>query len=133
VEHLTAPFSHAPVPAFAGLAAVILGGGVAWRLYRGALSDPLPGHLGRLSRWMRDRFYIDPLYDRVIAGTQDAMARVADVFDRWILAGGVVKGLHGTIGLWGRALRLVQTGSLQTYALLFAAGVVLVLALVLTR
>ena len=132
-EHLIAPFTHAPVPALAGLAAVILGGGVAWGLYRGALRDPLPVHLGRLSRWMRDRFYFDELYDRLIAGTQDAMAWVADAFDRWILAGAVVRGLHGAVELGGRALRLVQTGSLQTYALLLAAGVVLVLAWMLFR
>lgn len=131
--HLIAPFTHAPVPALAGLAAVILGGSVAWRLYRGALRDPLPEHLGRLSRWMRDRFYFDELYDRLIAGTQDALAWVADAFDRWILAGAVVRGLHGAVGLGGRALRLVQTGSLQTYSLLLAAGVVLVLTWMLFR
>ena len=57
--------------------------------------------------------------------TQETLARVADWFDRWIIAGLLVRGTHGTTELFGRALRLVQTGSLQTYAFLFAAGVVL--------
>ncbi|MCZ7640107.1 MAG: hypothetical protein M5U12_31060 [Verrucomicrobia bacterium] len=73
------------------------------------------------------------MYDRLIAGTQDAVAWLADAFDRWILAGAVVRGLYGAIELGGRALRLAQTGSLQTYALLLAAGVVLVLAWMLIR
>ena len=42
-----------------------------------------------------------------------------------------VRGTHGTTELAGRALRLLQTGNLQTYALLFALGVALVLYLVL--
>ena len=52
-------------------------------------------------------------------------------FDRWIIAGLAVRGTHGTTELVGRALRLLQTGSLQTYAFLFAMGVALVLYLVL--
>ena len=42
-----------------------------------------------------------------------------------------VRGTHGTVELVGRALRLIQTGSLQTYAFLFAMGVALVLYLAL--
>jgi hypothetical protein len=42
-----------------------------------------------------------------------------------------VRGTHGTTELFGRALRLVQTGNLQTYAFLFVAGVAVVLYLVL--
>ena len=40
-------------------------------------------------------------------------------------------GAHGTTELFGRALRLVQTGNLQTYAFLFAVGVAVVLLLVM--
>ena len=61
----------------------------------------------------------------------DFLAAVADWFDRWIIAGFAVRGTHGTTELAGRALRLLQTGNLQTYAFLFALGVALVLYLVL--
>ena len=61
----------------------------------------------------------------------DLLAAVADWFDRWIIAGLGVRGTHGTTELVGRALRLLQTGNLQTYAFLFALGVALVLYLVL--
>jgi NADH:ubiquinone oxidoreductase subunit 5 (subunit L)/multisubunit Na+/H+ antiporter MnhA subunit len=82
---------------------------------------------------MRERFYFDELYARLVASTQDAAARLVDLADRWVLAGAVVKGTHGTVELLGRLLRRVQTGSLQVYAILFAAGVVVVLFLMNQR
>ena len=133
LQHLVEPFVHAPVAAFGGLLAVAVGFGAAWFFYHGAVSDPLPAKLGALARAMRDRFYFDEIYERLIAWTQDALARVADVVDRWIIGGVLVKGTHGTVELMGRLLRLVQTGNLQTYAFLFAAGVVILLYFVVAR
>jgi NADH-quinone oxidoreductase subunit L len=126
-----APFNHSPLAAFAGLFAVGLGFSFALGCYGKAERDPLPEKLGALARAMRNRFYFDEIYDEIIAKTQDALATAADWFDRWIVAGLLVRGAHGTTELFGRALRLVQTGSLQTYAFLFAAGVAFVLFFVL--
>jgi len=121
------PFEHAPVAATSGLLAVAVGFVLAWLLYRGAVQDPLPARLGSAARWMRERFYFDELYARLIAATQDAAAFLLDLADRWLLAGAVVKGISGVVRLWGELLRRVQTGSLQVYATLFALGVVVVL------
>lgn len=123
MNHLVAPFQHAPVPAAAGLAAVGLGLILAWLIYRQASMDPIPGRLGLVAVWLRRKFYCDELYDALIAGTQDQLARWADAFDRWIIAGAMIRGLHGTVELSGRVLRLVQTGHVQTYALWFVLGV----------
>jgi NADH-quinone oxidoreductase subunit L len=137
VEHLNvldqifAPFNHAPMAAGAGMLAVLFGFFAAFGLYSGAASDPLPSKLGALSRAMQNRFYFDGLYDSIIALTQDAFATVADWFDRWIISGLFVKGLTGVTELFGRALRLVQTGNLQTYSFLFVAGLALLLLYVL--
>jgi hypothetical protein len=38
-----------------------------------------------------------------------------------------VRGVPGTVDVLGRVLRLVQTGNLQTYAFLAAAGLALLL------
>jgi len=133
IHQLAEPFAHAPVAAWAGLVAVGAGFALAWMLYRGAVLDPLPSRLGAVARWMRERFYFDALYARLVASTQDAAARLVDLADRWVLAGAVVKGTHGTVELLGRLLRRVQTGSLQVYAILFAAGVVVVLFLMNQR
>ena len=100
-------------------------------LYSDAKTDPLPEKLGSLARAMRNKFYFDELYARLIALTHEALSYAADFVDRWFVAGAMVRSAHGTTELLGRTLRLVQTGNLQTYALLFSAGLVLILYLML--
>ena len=127
LETIFAPFGHTPLAALVGLGVTVFGFSFAYGLYANAEKDPLPGKLGFLSRGMRDRFYFDEIYSGLIAITHEAVSRLADWFDRWIIAGLGVRGLHGSTEIFGRALRLVQTGNLQTYAFLFVAGIVLVL------
>lgn len=128
-----APIVHAPVAALFGIFAVVVGLTVAYKFYANARRDPLPEKLGALSRAMRGRFYFDEIYSALIFMTHEAIARLADAIDRWIIAGLLVRGSHGTAELFGRALRLVQTGNLQTYAFLIVAGVAVVLFYVLFR
>ena len=92
-------------------------------LFRSQSKDPLPGTLGRLARAMRKKFYFDEIYEAVCIPLHDGLACLADWFDRWIVSGLGVRGIHGTAEVVGRALRLMQTGNLQTYAFLFVAGV----------
>jgi NADH-quinone oxidoreductase subunit L len=127
LQEMFAPFGHAPLAAMAGLAAVIFGASFAYALYANAARDPLPEKLGALARGMRNRFYFDEIYEFLIRITHEAISRLADWVDRWIVAGLFVRGTHGTTEILGRALRLVQTGNLQTYAFLFVAGVVVVI------
>ncbi|MDB6109450.1 MAG: Proton-translocating NADH-quinone oxidoreductase, chain, partial [Pedosphaera sp.] len=85
-------------------------------------------------RAMRNAFYFDDLYEKIlIPCPQEALAKLADAIDRRIIAGFVVRGSQGTTELVGRALRLLQTGSLQTYAFLLVAGVAVVLYFILVR
>jgi NADH-quinone oxidoreductase subunit L len=123
LDHLFSPFNHAPASAFLGLGAVGIGFLLAQRLYANAETDPLPEKLGWVSEFVRDRFYLDELYAILIRITHDALAQVSDALDRWVVSGFLVKGTHGSVELLGRGLRLLQTGSLQTYALMFAVGV----------
>ena len=46
---------------------------------------------------------------------------------RWIIAGLGVRGTSGAVDLTGCLLRLVQSGNLQTYALLLALGLLVML------
>ncbi len=117
------PFSHSPLPAFLGLLVFMLGVAAACSFYWGAKEDPLPSKLGWFARAMKDRFYFDEIYSALVRLTQETIATAAAWFDRWILSGLMVRGAHGTTELVGRALRLAQTGNLQTYALLLAFGV----------
>src|SRR5436190_24082671 len=130
-QQLFAPFVHSPLAVSFGLLAAALGFVGAYALYANATKDPLPETLGALSRAMRNRFYLDELYEAPAIRLHDLLAEAAAWLDRWIIAGFVVRGTHGTTEFLGRALRLLQTGNLQTYAFLFALGVAVVLYLAL--
>lgn len=133
LENFLAPFGHSPLAAGASLVALVAGFSLAFAIYRGATHDPLPDRLGAFARAMRKKFYFDELYDFFIRITHEALARLADVLDRRLIEGFAVRGVSGTTDILGRALRLLQTGNLQTYTFLFAAGVLIVLVMVLYR
>jgi NADH-quinone oxidoreductase subunit L len=130
-RQLIAPFLEAPLAASLGLLAAAFGFVSAYSLYSNAAKDPLPDRLGVVARWMRDRFYLDELYEATFIRFHDFLAAIADWIDRWLIAGLAVRGLHGTTEIIGRTLREVQTGNLQTYAFLFTLGVALVLLFML--
>ncbi|MGV3755270.1 MAG: NADH-quinone oxidoreductase subunit L [Verrucomicrobiota bacterium] len=132
-NNILEPFGHAPVAAFSGLAAVGIGGLAAFLLYNNATSDKFTAKFKTLSKLMSNRFYFDELYEKLIKVSQEALASFADAVDRWIIAGLLVRGVHGGTELTGRVLRLVQSGNLQTYAFLFALGAAIVMFLTLAR
>jgi NADH-quinone oxidoreductase subunit L len=131
IESLLQPFGHNLLAAMFGILAALIGVSLAATFYWNATRDPLAVHLGWLSRAMRNRFYFDEFYSWLISVTHEALSKLADWFDRWIIGGLIVRGTHGTTEIFGRALRMVQTGNLQTYAFLFALGVALLLFFVL--
>ena len=132
VERLLEPLLE-PVPMAVGLAVVVIGFLAARTLYRNTESDPLPARLGALSRAMQNRFYFDELYEATVIRLHDAIAAAADWIDRWIVEGLCIGTVRFSVDLTGLALRHVQTGSIQTYAFLFAIGVALLLYLVLVK
>jgi NADH-quinone oxidoreductase subunit L len=126
-----APFQRAPMAAILGLAAFAAGIVSAYLLYAKAESDPLAVDFKGLSNLLRRKFYFDEMYAELIALTQESLATFANGLDSSLKL--FIRGLHGSTELTGRALRLVQTGNLQTYALLFAAGIAVVLYFMLMR
>jgi NADH-quinone oxidoreductase subunit L len=130
------PEAHSDHPVLAMAASVgafLLGLAFALRLYWQAEQDPLPEKLGALARTLRNRFYFDEFYEATVIKLHDGIATVANWIDQWIVAGLMVRGAHGTTELLGRALRLAQTGNLQTYAFLMVLGVAVVLWFVIGR
>lgn len=125
------PFNHSPLGAFLGLCLMAFGLSVACFVYWGASADPMPARLPRLSRALRNRLYADEIYAATVIPLHDGFAALASGFDRWIVQGFFVRGISGAVDLFGRGLRLAQTGNLQTYAFLFVAGVALVVLLAL--
>jgi len=125
---------HTPDPLilFASVIAVVFGGLLANSIYRNATDDPLPAKLGFIAKAMKARFWFDEVYQWFIDKVQERLAKLADIIDRWVIAGLLVRGTHGSTELVGRVLRLAQTGNLQTYAFWFAAGLAAVLLFALS-
>ena len=125
---------HAPDPLilFASVIAVLFGALLANSIYRNATDDPLPVRIGFIARAMKARFWFDEIYQWFIDKVQERLAKLADIIDRWIIAGLLVRGAHGSTELAGRVLRLAQTGNLQTYAFWFAAGLAAVMVFALS-
>ena len=130
-QMLFEPFAQAPLTASLGILAVIIGFFAAFTLYAKADQDPLPAKLGGLATAMKNRFYFDELYEATVIRLHDFIAAVMDWIDRWLVEGLGIGLVRGGTDLTGRALRLVQTGNLQTYAFLFVLGVAVVMWLVL--
>jgi len=122
-----------PMPMFIGIGVALAGIFLAFALYKNGDKDPLPAKLGWFARWMKNKFYFDELYEATFIRAHDFLAAVADWIDRWILEGAIIGAIRGGTDLSGRALRLAQTGNLQTYAFLFVLGVALLLYFVLGK
>ena len=130
---LIEPFTHSPLAAAMGLLAFAIGLFAAFTLYKNAVTDPLPAKLGIVATAMKNKFWFDEIYEATFIRTHDFIAAVADWIDRWIVEGACIGLVRGGTDLTGRALRLVQTGNLQTYAFLFVLGVALLLYFVLGK
>jgi NADH-quinone oxidoreductase subunit L len=95
---------------------VAMGVGLAFAIYRGQASDPL--HIRVLAK----KFYFDEFYDREIVGGFQIFSNILAWIDSWILDGVIIRGAaYLSVGV-GEMLKLLQTGSLQTYAFLFSLG-----------
>ena len=126
-QRIVEPFTHSPVAATIGILAVIVGFFAARTLYRNATNDPLPAKLGGFATAMKNRFYFDEIYEATFIRAHDFIAAVMDWIDRWLVDWACIGLVRGGTDFSGRALRLVQTGNLQTYAFLFVLGVAVVL------
>ena len=132
-QRMVEPFAHSPVAATIGILAVIAGFFAAFKLYGHTETDPLPAKLGGFATAMKNRFYFDEIYEATFIRAHDFIAAVMDWIDRWLVDWAGIGLVRGGTDITGRALRLMQTGNLQTYAFLFALGVAVVLYFVLGK
>jgi NADH-quinone oxidoreductase subunit L len=113
---------HFGTVAIVSLLALVIGVAAGWFLYQNKDRDPVCIPL------LRERFKIDWFYDNIlIRYGQNAFAAVVHFFDEFLINGLLVGGLSRSAASLGNLFRLVQSGSLQGYALTFGLGVVLVI------
>jgi len=114
------------VPALATMV-LIAGTGLAIALYRDRTSEPVDVEV------LRYKFYFDELYAWLIRWTQELLARVSALVDRWVIDAGAVGGSSRMTWGIGAVLRLIQVGNLQAYAFLFGLGVVVLVYFAVIR
>ncbi len=103
---------------FASIGTLILGVGLGFALYAGRNTDRLSIPL------FKRRFFLDEIYQGIIAVFHDGLATISDLLDELLVDGLISKGGGGLASGIGNTLRRLQSGNLQGYAFLFGAGVI---------
>ena len=111
-----------------GSAAGLLGIGLAYVMYivSPGMPDSVASSLGGLYRLVYNKYYVDEAYDaavvRPLVGTsRTGLWQFADV---WLIDG-IVNGFGGFSRWVGGGLRMLQSGSIRTYAAWVVAGAVI--------
>ncbi|MGQ0552226.1 MAG: NADH-quinone oxidoreductase subunit 5 family protein, partial [Planctomycetota bacterium] len=112
-----------------------LGAGAAFVLFqrrwlKAEALAKLPG-LRSLHALFDNRWYVDDFYTWLVKHVQQNVALLCDAFDRYVIIGFLVNGTAWSTRAAGALSARYQSGSVRTYALLFLAGVVALLAVVL--
>ncbi len=110
-----------------------LGAGLAWSFYQRNPEIPakLASALGGLHRLVRDKYYVDELYDRLIVRPLVALSDgfLHRVVDAKLIDGGLVDGSARAVrGLAAHALKYAQSGLAQGYMLVMVAGTLVLVA-----
>ncbi len=109
---------------------------LAWRWYlrNTQVPDSLAARIPRLYRLVWNKYYIDEVYDAIVVtplykGSEKLLWKVLDVgIIDW-----TVNSTARAIGLLARTVRVVQTGTAQTYVVVFLLGVVAILGWLLAQ
>jgi NADH-quinone oxidoreductase subunit L len=101
---------------------------VAWSMY--VRRAPVPAPATGIRALAANRFYVDELYERIIAWPGLALSRGLALFDRRGIDG-LVNGIARATGALAGVGRRLQSGFVRSYALAVLVGTVLVVVLFL--
>jgi NADH-quinone oxidoreductase subunit L len=122
---------HAQV-AISSSVAIVIGFGLAWVMYarRALWAKAIARRLAWLS-WVLERKYgVDQLYDWYVQRIQQRLfAGTCQLFERFVIIGLAVNGTAWMTKTLGRIIRRCQTGMVQSYVLVFFAGIVVLVYL----
>jgi NADH-quinone oxidoreductase subunit L len=86
--------------------------------------DPLEIGLGFLYPILKNKYYFDVVYTWYVKRVQQAVAMVFFWIEKVFIVRFGIHGVTGTAKASGNALRYLQTGLVQFYALIFVLGIV---------
>jgi NADH-quinone oxidoreductase subunit L len=109
---------------------VLVGGGGAWLCYKTAAADTLAERAAGVFNGLtalKESF--DALYHYYVAKVQQRFAMLLNFLEQIFLAGLVIRGFSGLVGLLGLGARALHVGDLHAYVQWFLLGLVLLWAL----
>lgn len=110
------------------LIVLVVGVGAAWALYKPAAEDALAKKAPGLFALLASKLWIDELYDYYVAKIQQRFAELLNFLEQIFLAGLIIRGLAGVVGLFGLGARALHVGNLHAYVYWFLLGAVLLWA-----
>ena len=111
------------------VAAFAVGVGVAYNFYvvqKGKPAEALKKKFPGVHSFLMDKWRIDEFYEETILGAIDSLAEICVWADRWLVDGIIARASAFVISVLGSLLRYLQTGRMQTYAAMTAAGLLVV-------
>ena len=104
---------------------MIVGAGIGYTFWKSTstdtLADKAPGLFAALAA-LKNSF--DRAYDYYVAKIQQRFALFVNFFEQIFLAGLIVRGLAGFVGLCGLGARALHVGNLNAYVYWFLLGLV---------
>jgi NADH-quinone oxidoreductase subunit L len=106
------------------LGILIVGAGGAFAFYQPAATDTLEQKSPGLFALLASKLFIDEAYNYYVAKIQQRFAMFLNLLEQVFLAGIIIRGLAGIVGLVGLGARALHTGRLSAYVYWFLIGVV---------
>ncbi len=106
------------------LVVLILGAGAALLFYKPAATDALQEKAPGLFRLLASKLWFDEIYQWYIDKVQQRFALLLNFLEQIFLAGLIVRGFAGVVGLFGIGARALHVGKLNAYVYWFLFGVV---------
>jgi NADH-quinone oxidoreductase subunit L len=118
---------RSPWPGFAiALVLAWVGGGAAWVLYKrvfpARIGKPVPAFFAAVHSFTEHKFYVDEVYDVGYSFIKYLSIGLFRVVDEGLIDTVLVGGTAWVTSKVGSVLRYIQTGDVQTYAAMMAAG-----------
>jgi len=106
------------------LVVLLLGAGTALMFYKPAATDALQEKAPGLFRFLAAKLWFDEIYQWYIDKVQQRFALLLNFLEQIFLAGLIVRGFAGVVGLFGIGARALHVGKLNAYVYWFLFGVV---------